>query len=148
MKNKIMISTVLLLLLTGCADQVPTLADAVSSIKSGDENIKSPKHYANKTSSQKVDDGWIRKFRDPTLNSLVAEAQKNNFDLKAAKYRVARSEALTRLAGSQLKPTVGLGVMYNDEHYSNADNITIGGLVASWEPDVWGRVQNVVASQA
>ena len=148
MKKKIVISTVLALLLTGCADQVPTLDDAVSSIKSGDANTKSPKHYAGKSSSQKVNDGWIRKFRDPTLNSLVTEAQKNNFDLKAAKNRVARSEALTRLAGSQLKPTVGLGVMYDDEHYSPADNITIGGLVASWEPDVWGRVQNVVASQA
>ena len=147
MKKNIVITTSLLLLLTGCADQVPTLDTAVSSIKSGDANPKVPGHYAGKASSQKVDDGWIRKFRDPTLNSLVAEAQKNNYDLKAAKYRVERSEAFVRLAGSQLKPTVGMGWMYDDNHYSPATNLAVGGLTTSWEPDVWGRVQNVVASQ-
>ena len=147
MKKNIVMTTSLLLLLTGCADQVPTLDTAVSSVKSGDENPKAPKHYASKASSKKVDDGWIRKFRDPTLNSLVAEAQKNNYDLKAAKYRVERSEAFVRLAGSQLKPTAGLGWMYDDNHYSPATNLAVGGLTTSWEPDVWGRVQNVVASQ-
>jgi len=148
MKKNIVITTSLLLLLTGCADQVPTLDTAVSSVKEGDTNPKSPQHFGSKASSQKVDDGWIRKFRDPTLNSLVAEAQKNNYDLKAAKYRVERSEAFVRLASSQLKPTVGIGWMYDDNHYSPATNLAVGGVTTSWVPDVWGRVQNVVASEA
>lgn len=91
-----------------------------------------------------VDDGWLRSFNDPQLESLVEEAlsyQNPNMRFLAA--QVDRAVAQARLAGAALKPTVGLGA---DLSGTGGDAAVSGGssavgVVASWEWDVWGRVQ-------
>jgi NodT family efflux transporter outer membrane factor (OMF) lipoprotein len=91
-----------------------------------------------------VDDGWLRSFNDPELESLVDEAlsyQNPNMRLLAA--QVDRAVAQARLAGAALKPTVSLGA---DLSGTGGDAALSGGsagvgVVASWEWDVWGRVQ-------
>ena len=43
-----------------------------------------------------VEAGWVDAFDDPTLVALVAEAQANNRDLRAAALNVERSRLLAR----------------------------------------------------
>ncbi len=145
--TRILLSGSLLFLLTGCAQNVLTHEEATASIKNVSETTSVPGHFKNTTSSAKVQDGWIRTFRDAELNSLVSEAQKNNPNLKVAAFRVERAAALTKLTESELKPTVGISGYYKDNNAEGADEIAFGGFGVSWEPDVWGRVGNAVAAQ-
>jgi len=142
--NKSIYSLPLLLLLSGCAQHLSTHEEATLSIKGAEST---PKHFTNKASSVKVADGWIKTFRDTRLTRLVAEAQKNNSNLKIAKYRVERAYALTKLSEAALKPTIGLSGHYRDNNAEGANEIAFGGFGVSWEPDIWGRIQNSVAGE-
>ncbi len=146
MKN-IVISTSLLLLLGGCAQNVPTHEEATAGIKDGADGTASPAHFRNTRNSARVQDGWIKTFHDKKLNSLVNEAQKNNPKLKLAASRVERAVALTKLTESELKPNVGMTGYYRDNSAEGASNVAFGGFAVSWEPDVWGRVANATLAQ-
>jgi NodT family efflux transporter outer membrane factor (OMF) lipoprotein len=145
--KRVALSGTLLLLLAGCAQNILTHDEAVASIKNGTDNTKVPGHFSRSTNSTKVRDDWIKTFHDPKLNRLVKEAQKNNPNLKIAASRVERAVALTKLSESELKPTINLSGYYRDNNAEGSNEIAFGGLGVSWEPDVWGRVQNVVAAQ-
>lgn len=134
-------------LFSGCAHMVPSHDEAVASIKSEDNKTKIPQHYSQNASSKKVEDGWIRTFKDPTLNALVKEAQRHNPNLRVAKARVERAFALTSLTESELKPMIGISAKYRDNNADGAKEISAGALGMYWEPDLWGRVQNSVAAE-
>ena len=136
-----------ILLFSGCAHLVPSHDEAVASIKAEDNKTKVPNRFSNNANTGKVDDGWLRKFKDPTLNSLVKEAQENNPNLKVAKARVERAFALTKLTESELKPMIDARAFYRDNNAEGAKEVSFGGLGISWEPDLWGRVQYSVASE-
>ena len=131
------------LLFSGCASMVPSHDEAVASIKN---QVKTPQHFSQSASSQKVADHWIRTFKDPTLNRLVNEAQAHNPNLLVAKSRVERAVALTSLTESALKPNVGLRAGYRDNNAEGANEISFGAARVSWEPDLWGRVKNSVSA--
>ncbi len=136
----------LLLLLTGCAQNIPGYDKAVTDIKSGQDKPKTPHQYSQSINSSKVKDGWIKTFKDKKLNRLVDEAQRNNPNLKIAASRVERAEALTNLTESNLLPAVNMRGYYRDNNAEGSHEISFGGFGVSWEPDVWGRVGNLVAA--
>ncbi len=145
--TKILLSGSLMLLLSGCAQNVLTHDEATAVIKNGSDTPLTPGKFKRSISSAKVQDGWIRTFHDRKLNALVKEAQQNNPNLKVAAARVERATALTKLTESELKPSVGVSTYYHDNNAEGANEIAFGGFGVSWEPDVWGRVGNVLAAQ-
>jgi multidrug efflux system outer membrane protein len=91
-----------------------------------------------------VDDGWLKSFNDPHLDELVAEGLSiQNPNLRILSAQVDRAEAAAVLAGAALKPNVGLAAGMSDNiGESGAESTSAGGgVVISWEADVWGRVQ-------
>jgi len=145
-KRKHILLSTTLLLLTGCAQNIPDYDQAVADIRSGKEKPQTPHRYSQSLNSAKVNDGWIKTFKDRKLDRLVEEAQRNNPNLKIAASRVERAEALTQLTASNLMPTVNMKGYYRDNNAEGANEIAFGGFGVSWEPDVWGRVGNLVAA--
>lgn len=88
---------------------------------------------------------WWRGFKSPELDRLLADAEANNDDLKAAAARVREADAEARIAGAALLPTVGLGAggeatrilnpLGRERHNLNAS----AELGAAYELDFWGK---------
>ena len=87
-------------------------------------------------------DGWLETFKDPLLESLVAEALGANRDLAAASARLDQAAAVARQAGADLKPQVGFAMGASGAGTAAGGTTTGGGagLAVSWEIDVWGRM--------
>jgi len=88
-----------------------------------------------------VDDGWLADFNDPQLVILVNEAlDTQNPRMRLMSSFVDRAEAMARLGGAALQPTVALGGGLSDTS-GNSSSSASAGVAVSWEADVWGRVQ-------
>lgn len=99
---------------------------------------------------------WDTVFTDPVLQQLIAEALKNNYDVKIAADRVLEQQAQLGITKSAQYPTLNIGATYdalglpsslsnslNNSSSSNSNNQTnyfAGGLTASvaWNLDFWG----------
>jgi len=86
-----------------------------------------------------VRDDWIATFGDAQLDALVREALAYNADLALAAARVEQSAAYAKLAGAAIYPAVNL--MARGGTKDGGDGLSGGGLFASWELDLWGRVR-------
>jgi len=91
-----------------------------------------------------VANDWLKSFNDPGLNAVVAEAIKNNLDLRqtAAKVEVARETVV--VVGAQLLPQVGAvfdASGTRDTSQSSTSTSQGAYFGASWEVDVWGRLR-------
>ena len=103
-----------------------------------------PVWSANALAKDAVANDWLKSFADPGLDAVVAEAIKNNLDLRqaAAKVEVARQNVV--IVGAQLKPQVGGNLAAAGTHDTSQSGIFSSEgayLGASWEVDVWGRVR-------
>ena len=88
-----------------------------------------------------VTDAWLTDFADPQLDALIAEALANNPDLMAAAARVEQASAYVEAAGAGLLPQVAaIGNISGKDSSSGTTNF--GGIFASWELDLWGRVRS------
>ena len=90
-----------------------------------------------------VSPGWLDAFNDPALAQLVAEAQVNNRDLRAAAAGVERAWALARQAGAALAPGLDLtaGAARAGTGEGRGATTVDVRLRASWEIDLWGRIR-------
>jgi multidrug efflux system outer membrane protein len=93
---------------------------------------------------------WWRVFNDKALQSLIAEALAQNYDLQLAAARVEQARALVWVAASELYPQLGYQVFAGREKTfipteqagGNLTFNTFGGFLnATWELDVWGRIR-------
>jgi NodT family efflux transporter outer membrane factor (OMF) lipoprotein len=92
---------------------------------------------------------WWRSFGDPTLTSLVERAAIGNLDLVAAEARIRQARARRAIVFGGLLPTVGaFGTAAHAPVFADADgsfsangNLFAAGFDASWELDLFGRVQ-------
>lgn len=106
--------------------------------------------------SIKVD--WWRDFLDTQLDSLITNALKYNYNLKAAAQRVQAARAQATIVGAPLFPQVSLGLNGAKRH-QNFIGFPIpgsggGGVLSTtattygvstnlnWEIDLWGRLRN------
>jgi NodT family efflux transporter outer membrane factor (OMF) lipoprotein len=93
---------------------------------------------------------WWRQFRDPLLDSLVADALTANLDLATARAQLREARARRGLAGAQLGPTLDASVSGSRSTSSDesGDDVTRelynAGFDASWEPDVFGGLRRGV----
>ena len=97
---------------------------------------------------------WWRGFDSAELDGLVAEARQDNYDLGAAVARVREADALVRVAGAALLPSVSAGAAASSQRtlvpFNGGSRITYPeynlGLSASYEVDFWGKNQASVAA--
>ena len=107
--------------------------------------------------SSRMDKRWWRAFGDGQLNSLMADLEKGNFDLRAAEARRNQAYAALGVDRSKLAPEVlsnssatrnrdsensrgGGGGGSLDTYYSQY-NV---GMSLGYEIDLWGRVRRLV----
>ena len=91
--------------------------------------------------SAPVRDDWLATLGDPRLDALVREALAYNTDLRLAAARVEQAAAYARLAGAAIYPAVNLLAHGGGKLGGDNSGINGGGLFASWELDLWGRVR-------
>lgn len=139
---------VFLLFLNGCANQIASHEEAVASVKGDIVKEKVPERFASAAETGTVDDGWLRNFNDPTLNTLVGEALKANPGIKIAEARVEQANGLNRQAESDLKPSINLGANYTDKDYKASGEGSAANIGISWEADVWGRIRTGIAGSS
>jgi multidrug efflux system outer membrane protein len=96
---------------------------------------------------------WWEVFGDEVLQQLVREALAGNYDLRTAVARVEQARALAGVARAEFFPWVNYqaGVQRDRGVFKfepdlelpqgGTDNLFLGGLAATWEIDVWGRIR-------
>lgn len=88
---------------------------------------------------------WWRGFASPELDGLVEQALASNHDLAAAAARLRQAQASARAAGAPLLPALDGNLGASREGRLGGDAETAGnqyrgGLAASYEVDLWGRL--------
>jgi NodT family efflux transporter outer membrane factor (OMF) lipoprotein len=100
---------------------------------------------------------WWEVFHDPELNAFEEQLDGANQTLKSAEARFRQARALVREKRSQRLPAVTAGASIAHERLSANRPVPVPpseaasgdfnlGFEASWEPDLWGRIRNQVAS--
>ena len=130
----------LVLLVTGCAVgpayQRPTTPEIVAYKEASDWVVAAPLDALERGP-------WWQLFNDPVLDSLAARVEVSNQNVAAAVAAYAQARALVAEQRAGLFPSVSLGGGASRAQSSgNARNNYQTSLGASWEPDVWGRLQS------
>ena len=101
---------------------------------------------------------WWQLFGDAELDRLIAQVEVSNQNIRAVEAQYRQARALVQQARSEYFPllTGDVGAT-RSRSGSNAGNGNNGGsnyntsyragLDASWEPDLWGRIQRSVESE-
>ena len=101
-------------------------------------------HGATSGGGQWPAQDWYRGFGSDELNKLVELAVANNWDLSAARERVAQADARARQAGAALLPSVSGNANANylaghSPQGSGHELDWLAMLSASYEVDFWGK---------
>lgn len=97
--------------------------------------------------------GWWRAFQDPVLDNLVTRAVAAGPDRREAMARLREARALRGVAGAGRFPDVDAAGEFRRSRdseraplgaQSSDTDLYVGGLDASWELDLWGRVRREV----
>lgn len=98
---------------------------------------------------------WWESFGDPRLDELIDAAMNGNRDLRIAAARLQQAEAVARIAGAPLTPSVSIGANGRRSRQvfvglplgpnapSPVDSLSTQwgvSLDTSWEIDLWGRL--------
>lgn len=93
---------------------------------------------------QEIPTAWWTVFGDETLNSLIAEANKNNLDIAAGVERVNQSRAALKIAGASLLPSAEASLSAGQNRTNPVSGKTTtstpvsGGLSISYDLDIFG----------
>ena len=135
-----------LLVATGCAVgptyQRPLMPEVVAYKEAGD--------WVPATPLDALERGpWWQLFNDPVLNGLAARVEVSNQNVAAAVAAYAQARSLVAEQRAGLFPTVTLGGgTSRAQSSSNTRSNYQASLGASWEPDVWGRLQSAAQGAA
>lgn len=96
---------------------------------------------------------WQDYFVDARLRELIALALDNNTDLRMALHRTAQARAMFAAQRAERFPVIGVSAGVDRSRVPGDLNLTgapvtgsryeVGLGVASWEIDLWGRLQNM-----
>jgi NodT family efflux transporter outer membrane factor (OMF) lipoprotein len=102
---------------------------------------------------------WWEIYNDPELNALEDQLNINNQNIKEFFENFMEARTLIAEARSELYPTVGVALSYqgaqtsanltNSSNANTGKKSSIGSLPfsATWEPDLWGKVRNLIHEQ-
>ena len=98
---------------------------------------------------------WRSVFTDPQLVALIEEGLANNSDVNIAKLHVDAAKAALRSSKGELFPSIELGASGETARFKNSDMDeaeTLSkfnfGAEASWEVDIFGKLQNAKKAAA
>ncbi len=140
------LSVAFAVLITGCAVgpayQRPIAAEVNAYKEAGDWITAAPADALERGP-------WWQLFNDPVLNDLAARVEVSNQNVAAAIAAYAQARALVAEQRAGLFPSVTLGGGANRAQGGGATrNNFSASLGASWEPDVWGRLQSITNGAA
>lgn len=102
-----------------------------------------------------LSNGWRDMFTDPQLVSLIEEGLAHNSDLNIAKLHVDAAKAALRNAKGDLFPSLELGANGETARFKNSEMDEAEteskfsfGVEASWEIDIFGKMQNAKKAAA
>jgi outer membrane protein, multidrug efflux system len=119
----------------------PPQIDTQGIIRDGDQN--------KGDSTTIADIPWKQYFADPKLQGLISEGLDKNINLQIAVVRIKQSEANLSISRAALLPTFSAGVSDDYLLKSSSSNLLAYstnyskvGFSASWEIDLWGKLNN------
>ncbi|MEA2111808.1 MAG: TolC family protein [Campylobacterota bacterium] len=128
-----------LLLFLGCT--VPQEVPLTSTIAIPKQYVEEQNTHAS-VLLESIDYRWWETFNDNELNSLVSTALKNNRELKVAMENVNAASAVLKQSNSlqSIQADSTTSATRNIQSSSNDYNNLTLGLSASYELDIWGRL--------
>jgi len=89
---------------------------------------------------------WVADFNDPMLSRIIDRALYANTDVRGARARLDAAEQNVIISAQGLRPSVTATGRASHSEFGNEfigdSNSFNGGIGASWEADVWGRVRD------
>jgi len=148
-KRKILLGLIIPMVLTSCQIMNKYEAPTINS-----ENLFRGEIPEDSTTIAGIP--WPEYFKDVYLQSYINEAIENNFDMLIATERIKQAEAVLGMARAAYFPDIALAAQVTQDRLSNAspttgmpkDKNVLGyhkenyslGIVASWELDIWGKM--------
>lgn len=131
-----------LLFLAGCATPLSSPTDIRQA------NLELPEQFSE-PGVQPPRNAWWQSFGDEHLNQLVQKALAGNLGLKASFQRLQQAKAVADRQSAGLFPTLDATAgAERQESDASDDNLFRAGLTASYEIDLWGRVQALSEAEA
>ena len=100
---------------------------------------------------------WKSYFPDAKLQTLIAEGLDHGYNMQVAMTRIQQAEAGLYMSKSALLPSVGAAARVDYTRMSSGNrgtdvfgytsNINSLGLTASWEADLWGKLNSQTKSK-
>jgi NodT family efflux transporter outer membrane factor (OMF) lipoprotein len=125
--------------LAGC-DVGPDYKHPVAALPSGWREANTADHAVW------PEEDWWRGFGSPQLDGFIAQAETQNFDIKAAVARISEADAMARIAGAALLPSVNAtSTLAQQRTLLNTSSRAITfqqfslGADASYQIDFWGK---------
>ncbi|WP_425473253.1 efflux transporter outer membrane subunit [Verticiella sediminum] len=97
--------------------------------------------------------GWRDFFRDPQLQSLIAQALENNRDLRVAVYNIEAARAQYNVQRAELAPSIGAGATGQRARTPGdlspsgqsvvSSQYQVGVQMPAFEIDLFGRIRNL-----
>jgi NodT family efflux transporter outer membrane factor (OMF) lipoprotein len=142
-------SSALLAALALGACSIPNPPERSDVLKETLPNATPPAQWTAGGTQGMVADDWLATLKDPRLDALVKEAIEYNSDLRIASARVDAAAAALAGVKSPMFPQVNLAARGGGKMSGDGTGLTGGGIFASWEIDLWGRVRSATkASEA
>ena len=104
-----------------------------------------PGEFISSNSNENPGDKWWLNFNDKNLDALVEKALEGNQQLLSTWSRLDQAEAMMDAANASWWPTLNAGISGGRSKQSASfpeTNIISGSLQASYEIDVWGKLNN------
>ena len=100
---------------------------------------------------------WRTYFPDAKLQTLIAEGLDRGYNMQVAMTRIQQAEANLYMSKSALLPSVGAATRIDHTRMSSgsrgtdvfgySSNVNSLGLTASWEADLWGKLNSQTKSK-
>jgi NodT family efflux transporter outer membrane factor (OMF) lipoprotein len=164
MKTGLVTTGSLLILCAGChvgpKYSVPTAPAPPAFTEQPPQSFTASKEWAAATPEDTWAKGhWWEAFQDSELNSLEERVDVGNQSLKSAEARFQEARAFVRENRASRFPTVSTGAALSQDRMSRNQGVPAPAnetgytnldyrVTASWEPDLWGRIRDLVASSA
>ncbi|MBM5572633.1 MULTISPECIES: TolC family protein [Deefgea] len=135
------IACTICLTLASCA--IPTAPSREDLHQQALAELKFPAKWQHSQSTGEFDAAALGFTLPSEVLALIAEAQRNNPDLRLAALRIEQSHSAVKAAGAALLPSLAIGGQGGESAIPTSSMAMNGlALIAQWEIDVWGKTRS------